>query len=114
MIAVIFEGIAAPEHSAEYLDIAAKLRPLLEEIEGFISIERFQSLSNPEKILSLSFWRDDGAVARWRNLDAHRGAQARGRSEIFEDYRIRIAGVIRDYTLHERAQAPADSTAAHG
>ena len=109
MIAVIFEGIPNAGRSAEYLEIAATLRPMLETIDGFISIERFQSLSEPEKILSLSFWRDDDAVARWRTFEAHRAAQERGRSEVFKAYRLRVAGVIRDYGHDDRAQAPTGS-----
>jgi heme-degrading monooxygenase HmoA len=115
VIAVIFEVIPADNQArATYLDIAERLRPLLEGIEGFLSIERFQSLSVPDKILSLSFWRDEAAVAAWRNVEAHRAAQMRGRSGIFADYRLRIANVIRDYGLNERAEAPADSRAVNG
>ncbi|MFC6520550.1 antibiotic biosynthesis monooxygenase family protein [Undibacterium arcticum] len=108
-----FEVIPKAEHKQEYLDIAASLRPLLDEIEGFISIERFQSLSDPGKLLSLSFWRDETAIAQWRQLETHRMAQTRGRASVFDDYRLRIAGVIRDYGMFDRAQAPADSRQAH-
>ena len=97
-----------------YLELAAELRPLLERIDGFLSIERFQSLSEDGKILSLSFWRDEEAVRRWRTLEAHRAAQAKGRAGLFSDYRLRIAPVVRDYGLNERAQSPQDSRAAHG
>ena len=114
MLAVIFEVEPHPEHKSTYLDTAARLRPLLEEVDGFISIERFQSLTNPERILSLSFWRDEEAIARWRNLDAHRDAQAAGRGTLFRDYRLRIAGVVRDYGLEDREQAPPDSRERHG
>jgi heme-degrading monooxygenase HmoA len=113
MIAVIFEAEPAPGSGESYLDIAAALRPLVEEMEGFISIERFQSLSEPGKILSLSFFEDEDAIRRWRTLAAHRAAQAKGRSGIFTDYRLRIAEVIRDYGMHERAEAPRDSRSAH-
>ena len=113
MIAVIFEVWPKPEHRQQYLDIAAELRPLLEQIDGFISIERFESLMQPGKILSLSFFRDEAAIAAWRNIEAHRRAQAKGRAQVFSDYRLRIAGVIRDYGMKERAQAPQDSRAAH-
>ena len=113
MIAVIFEVMPKAEHKQEYLDIAASLRPLLDEIDGFISIERFQSLSDPGKLLSLSFWRDETAIAQWRQLEAHRMAQTRGRASVFDDYRLRIAGVIRDYGMFDRAEAPADSRRAH-
>ena len=115
MIAVIFEVVPANEAArASYLETAARLRPLLDQIDGFVSIERFQSLGEPGKILSLSFWRDDAAVAQWRNLDQHRAAQAAGRRGVFRDYRLRVAGVIRDYGLNDRAQAPPDSRAEHG
>ncbi|HET6764027.1 MAG TPA: antibiotic biosynthesis monooxygenase [Longimicrobiaceae bacterium] len=113
MIAVIFEVVPAEGRRAEYLDIAADLRPLLDGIDGFISIERFESLTHPGKILSLSFWRDERAVAQWRGLGEHRGAQMRGRAEVFADYRLRVASVLRDYGMTEREQAPPDSRAVH-
>jgi heme-degrading monooxygenase HmoA len=114
MIAVIFEVWPQPDRKQDYLQIAAELRPLLERIDGFISIERFESLSEPGKMLSLSFFRDEAAVRAWRNVAEHRAAQARGRGGIFADYRLRIAGVMRDYAMHEREQAPADSRRVHG
>jgi heme-degrading monooxygenase HmoA len=114
MIAVIFEVQPNPAHRGEYLDTAAALKPLLEQVDGFISIERFESLSVPGKILSLSFWRDEEAVQRWRALEAHRAAQAKGRDGVFDDYRLRVAHVVRDYGLRERDEAPADSRKAHG
>lgn len=113
MIAVIFEVIPAPGRKQEYLDIAASLRPELEKLDGFVSIERFESLTNQGKILSLSIWRDEEAVKRWRQLEGHRAAQAKGRGGIFSDYRLRVAGVIRDYGMFEREQVPADSRAVH-
>lgn len=113
MIAVIFEVWPDPDHKQAYLDIAAELRPLLDGIDGFISIERFESLSEPGKILSLSFWRDDDAIAQWRTLEKHRAAQTEGRGGVFQDYRLRVAGVMRDYGLNERVQAPGDSRRAH-
>ena len=113
MIAVIFEVVPAPGRRDDYLAVAAELKPLLEAIDGFISVERFQSLSDPGKILSLSFFRDQEAVKAWRNTIAHRRAQAAGRGGIFSGYRLRIAAVIRDYGLHDRDQAPDDSRAAH-
>ncbi len=113
MIAVIFEVLPKAEHKQEYFDIAADLRPLLNEIDGFISIERFQSLSNPGKILSLSFWRDEQAVEAWRQLEEHRAAQRKGRASIFADYHLRVAAVIRDYGLLDREQAPPDSLEFH-
>jgi heme-degrading monooxygenase HmoA len=109
MIAVIFEVWPKSERKQEYLDIAAQLRPMLDNIEGFISIERFESLSEPGKLLSLSFWRDEQAVEIWRQVGEHRVAQAKGRADIFQNYRLRIAGVIRDYGMFEREQAPRDS-----
>lgn len=114
MIAVIFEFTPAPGRKQEYLDLAAALRPELEQADGFISIERFESISTPGHFVSLSFWHDEDAVRRWRNLPQHRAAQARGRASIFAAYRLRVAGVLRDYGPEERAQAPADSVAAHG
>ena len=114
MIAVIFEIWPKPGHKQRYLDLAAELRPLLDTIDGFISIERFESLYEPGKMLSLSFFRDEAAVNAWRNLEPHRHAQALGRAEIFSDYRLRIAGVIRDYGMSDRAQVPADSRSKHG
>ena len=114
MIAVIFEVWPATGRRQEYLDLAAALRPELERIDGFLSIERFESLTEPGKILSLSVFRDEAAIAAWRNLDAHRRAQARGRAEVFARYRLRIAGIIRDYGMDERDQAPADSLSVHG
>ncbi len=111
MIAVIFE--VWPAERDAYLDEAARLKPLLDEIDGFLSIERFESLSEPGKLLSLSFWRDEQAIAAWRNRDAHRAAQAKGRAGILSDYRLRIAPVARDYSMTDRAEAPQDSRAVH-
>jgi heme-degrading monooxygenase HmoA len=106
MFAVIFEVEPKPDGKQEYLDIAAALRPELEKIDGFISIERFASLSNEEKILSLSFWRDEKSVQNWRNHGQHREAQRQGRHSLFENYRIRVAEIIRDYGPNDRGQAP--------
>lgn len=113
MIAVIFEVVPHAERKQDYLDAAARLRPQLEQMDGFISIERFASLSDPDKILSLSFWRDEEAVKGWRNHEEHRATQAAGRAGIFAGYRLRVAHVLRDYGLHEREQAPRDSREAH-
>ena len=113
MIAVIFEVQPNAGERQHYLDIAAQLHPLLDGIDGFISIERFESLSAPGKLLSLSFWRDEVAVQTWRNLEAHRAAQSLGRAEVFADYRLRIAAVVRDYGMRDRTEAPADSRDAH-
>jgi heme-degrading monooxygenase HmoA len=109
LIAVIFEVIPLKEKYQEYLDIAAELRPLLQKIDGFISIERFSSLVEEDKILSLSFWRDEKAIEEWRNLESHRYAQDKGRNSIFKTYRIRVADVNRDYGMEERDQVPEDS-----
>jgi heme-degrading monooxygenase HmoA len=114
MIAVIFEVWPADGQKQEYLDIAASLKPELERIDGFLSVERFQSLVEPDKLLSLSFWRDEAAVATWRNVEHHRAAQKAGRNGVFRDYRLRVAHVLRDYGLKERAEAPADSQAVNG
>ena len=114
MIAVIFEVFPAKGKVDEYLDIATNLKPLLEGIDGFISIERFSSLAVEGKILSLSFWRDEEAVSNWRNLEAHRLAQDKGRKGVFSDYRLRVADVNRDYGMTNRDQVPSDSKAIHG
>lgn len=114
MIAVIFEVIPTIDGRQAYLGRAAALAPLLEGIDGFLSIERFQSLADPGKLLSLSFWRDEAAIAAWRNLEAHRAAQDAGRAGLFAGYRLRIAAVSRDYGLTEREQAPGDSRSRHG
>ena len=113
MIAVIFEVKPAKGRRDEYLKLAAGLRSQLDQIDGFISIERFESLSEPGKVLSLSFFRDEQAVAQWRTLESHRAAQAKGRAGVFADYRLRVASVIRDYGMNDRAQAPDDSAAFH-
>ncbi len=113
MIAVIFEVWPAEGHTGTYLDTAALLKEELVGIDGFLSIERFESLATPGKLLSLSFWRDEAAVRDWRNRPAHRAAQSLGRGGVFQDYRLRIASVIRDYGLTEREEAPVDSRAAH-
>ena len=113
MIAVIFEVKPKPGRKDDYLHLAGQLRPLLEKIEGFISVERFESLTEPGKFLSLSFFRDEAAVAAWRDVGEHRSAQAKGRADIFSDYRIRIAGVVRDYGMNDRDQAPDDSKRRH-
>jgi len=115
MIAVIFEVWPAEGRRQEYLHLAAELRPGLEKIDGFISVERFQSITEPAKMLSLSFWCDEEAVARWRNHAKHRRTQAKGRAGVFRDYRLRVAGVVRDYAMTERReQAPEDSAALIG
>lgn len=114
MIGVIFEVEVAKGQQDAYLAMAAKMRPLLEEVEGFISIERFQSLTSPEKLLSLSFWKDETSVQRWRTLEAHRGAQEAGRKTMFADYRLRVVSVLRDYGKFDRAEAPSDSREIHG
>lgn len=113
MIAVIFELWPGEGHQPEYFDLAAALKPELETIDGFLSIERFESLATPGKYLSLSFWRDEAAVQAWRNRDNHRQAQARGRAGVLANYRLRVAHVLRDYGLKERDEAPADSRARH-
>ena len=113
MIAVIFEGETTEGRRDDYLDEAAVLRPLLDGIDGFLSIERFESLTTPGKLLSLSFWRDEAAVQAWRNTQEHRAAQSLGRHGVFDAYRLRIASVVRDYGLNDRDEAPADSRTFH-
>ena len=114
MIAVIFEVWPKPEHRDRYLAMAADLRPILEGVDGFVSVERFESLTEPGKLLSLSVWRDEEALARWRAVEAHRKAQVAGRGSLFADYRLRVAAIVRDYGMAERDQAPEDSRAVHG
>ena len=109
MIAVIFEAIPADGQLDNYLAIAARLKPELVKIEGFISIERFQSLSIPGKVLSLSFWKDEKAVQAWRNMEMHRDAQTIGRSSVFADYHLRIGEIVRDYGMFDRREAPTES-----
>lgn len=114
MIAVIFEVWPAQDKASHYFDIAASLRPELEKIDGFISIERFESVTTKGKYLSLSFWENEQAVHTWRNQHQHRLAQSQGRSSVFANYRLRVASVIRDYGMEERDQAPDDSRDTHG
>ncbi len=109
MIAVIFEVIPKVGHEARYFEIAASLRHVLDATDGFISVERFESLTQKGKYLSLSFWRDEESVRAWRTQALHRGSQQEGRSTVFENYRLRVAAVIRDYGMFDRAQAPSDS-----
>jgi len=114
MLAVIFEVWPAAGRAQEYFDLAAALKADLEKIDGFISIERFQSLVTPGKFVSISFWRDELAILSWRSLERHRSAQAQGRAGVFADYRLRVAAVVRDYGMSERAEAPPDSREVHG
>jgi len=114
VIAVIFEVWPGEGKAQQYFDLAAALKGDLEKIDGFFSVERFQSLTTKGKYLSLSFWRDEEAVRAWRNVEGHRQAQAQGRDEIFADYRIRVVNILRDYSMIERRHAPADSQAVHG
>ncbi|WP_299787234.1 antibiotic biosynthesis monooxygenase [uncultured Marivita sp.] len=114
MIAIIFEVMPAEGQKDAYLDIAAAMRPMVEQVEGFISVERFQSLTNPDKLLSISFFEDEDAVLRWRKLAAHRNAQSKGRNGVFSDYRLRVCHVMRDYGMFDRDQAPEDSVKVHG
>jgi len=113
VIAVIFEVIPAEGKVQDYLNIATRLKPLLENIDGFISVERFSSLAEEGKLLSLSFWRDEKAIAEWRNIESHRLAQVKGREGVFLDYRLRVANVSRDYGMVDREQVPSDSKLAH-
>ncbi len=113
MIAIIFEVEPHADTASTYFDMAAELKPVLEQMDGFISIERFESLMQPGKYLSLSFWRDEEAVKQWRNVEEHRQAQAAGRAGIFKGYRLRVVHVLRDYGMTERAEAPVDSKEAH-
>jgi heme-degrading monooxygenase HmoA len=113
MIAVIFEVLPYLGERHTYLDLAGELRAELDKIDGFISIERFESLTTRGKLLSLSFWRDEAAVKQWRNLEPHRAAQQAGRNGIFADYRLRIGDIVRDYGMDERREVPDDSRVVH-
>ena len=113
MVAVIFEALPKKENREVYLDMAAGLKPELSKIKGFISIERFQGISNPDKILSLSLWKDEDSIRQWRKSELHRQAQTDGRKSIFEDYKLRVATIIREYGMTERHQAPEDSKLFH-
>ena len=108
MMAVIFEVWPASGRKDDYLKMAAALRSKVEQIDGFISVERFESLYEEGKLLSLQFWRDDEAIGRWRRHLEHRNAQAVGKGGMFANYRLRIAAVVRDYGPQDRAQAPVD------
>lgn len=114
MIAVIFEFTPAEGRFPDYMELVGQLKPELDKAEGFLSLERFESITTPGKFVSLQFWRDEASVAKWRKVQKHREAQKKGRGGIFASYRLRIAGVIRDYTMDAREQAPADSIAVHG
>jgi len=114
VIAVIFEFTAAEGRFADYKALAEGLSDEVRKVDGFLSIERFQSISDPKRFVSLSFWRDEEAVRRWRNLQKHREAQAKGRGGIFSEYRLRVCTVLRDYTMRSRGEAPPDSIALHG
>ena len=114
MVAVIFEFTPGEGKMPEYFDLVAQLKPELEKADGFISLERFESITTPGKFVSLQFWRDDECISKWRNVQLHRQAQAKGRASIIADYRLRIATVSRDYTRSDRTQAPKDSVAIHG
>jgi heme-degrading monooxygenase HmoA len=114
MHVVIFEMTLRPGQTEAYLDVAADLRSLLENVEGFISVERFSSLSDPDKLLSLSFWRDEAAIDNWRQHHQHRDAQSAGRQQIFAKYRLSVAAVSRQYGLTDRQQAPIDALSRHG
>lgn len=113
MIAVIFEVIPAPGKIDEYLTTAAVLKPALEKMKGFISVERFQSINDPGKILSLSFWEDEESITQWRNTEIHRMAQSKGKESVFKNYHLRIAEVNRDYGMFDRKEAPVDSNMFH-
>jgi heme-degrading monooxygenase HmoA len=113
MIAIIFEFTPRPDRIDAYFDMAAEMRAHLARVEGFVSVERFESVTTPGKFVSLSFWRDEASVAAWRNLPEHRAAQATGRRDVLAAYRLRVAEVLRDYGRDARDEAPADSRAAH-
>ena len=114
MIAIIFEVYPAEGKKQDYLDYATALRAEVEKIPGFISVERFESLTTPGKMLSISVFEDETALSAWRNTEAHRTAQLAGRTSMFADYRLRVAHVIRDYGMNLRDEAPKNSRVANG
>ena len=114
MIAVIFEVETEDGMMQPYLEMAAKMRALVETVPGFISVERFESLSNPGKLLSLSYWEDETALEHWRHMSEHRAAQTAGRNKMFRGYRLKVVSVMRDYGKDDRDEAPLDSRALHG
>jgi heme-degrading monooxygenase HmoA len=114
MVAVIFEFTPREGSFPDYMKLVAELKPELDKAEGFLSLERFESITAPGKFISLQFWKDEESVRKWRNVQKHREAQKRGRADVFASYRLRIASVLRDYTMDERGQAPADSVSVHG
>jgi heme-degrading monooxygenase HmoA len=114
MIAVIFESWPRSGRGHTYLEMGASMMELVEGFDGFISIERFESVVEPGKFVALSFWRDEEAITAWRNVTEHRRIQNGSRKGVFDDYRLRVATVTRDYSMHNRTQAPADSVEANG
>ena len=114
MIAVLFEVEPEEGMTGPYLEMAAKMRALVETVPGFISVERFESITNPGKLLSLSFWENEAAMENWRQMAEHRAAQTAGRNRMFKGYRLKVVSVMRDYGKHDRDDAPADSRALHG
>ncbi len=113
MIAVIFEFETRSGKRDDYLEFAAALNRDVADIDGFLSIERFESLGRSDRYVSISYWRDETAIETWRNLQSHRAAQQAGRESIFSEYRLRVAQVLRDYGMSDRSQAPVDSRAVH-
>ena len=114
MVAVIFEFTPAPGRFKDYMQLVTELRSELDKADGFVSIERFESITAKGKCVSLQFWRDEESVRKWRILPQHREAQKAGRGGIFSSYRLRVCEVLRDYTQDERGQVPGDSVAVHG
>lgn len=114
MIAVIFESWPKHGRGETYLEMGQRMMSLVEGFDGFISIERFESVVQPGKFVALSFWRDEAAVTAWRNVVEHRQIQRGSRNGVFEDYRLRVASVTRDYSMHDRIQTPHDSIDANG
>ena len=113
-IAIIFEVTPNEGMADDYLKIAGEMRAFVEQIDGFISVERFQSLTNQDKLLSISFFESEAAVEEWRRLAAPRSAQKAGRETLFRDYRLRVLQVLRDYGKDDRGQVPLDSLEVHG
>jgi heme-degrading monooxygenase HmoA len=96
MFAVIFEVQPKKGRQDQYLELAKFLKPELERIDGFIDNERFASRQIEGRVLSLSTWRDEKAVIRWRTLAVHHGVQEKGRTEVFADYHLRVGEITSD------------------
>ena len=104
-VVVLFEVTPTAEGKVRYLELAAQLKLLLSDAKGFIHSERFSSLNEEGKLLSLNVWENEESVKKWRNELHHRMSQSEGRERLFENYRITVAYVIREYDDYNRREA---------